>query len=437
MNRKKLILAIILILMVVFNLSARQVKLEASLSHPLLEAEKKQTTFLKVSLTGFEMVSRRERPPVNIALVLDKSGSMSGEKIEQAKEAALYALDLLSDKDILSVVAYDDQVQVLVPSTRVSNRQLIRQGIRRLEAAGSTALYAGVSKGADELRKFLKRNQVNRVILLSDGQANVGPDTPGALGELGSSLIQEGISVTTIGLGLGYNEDLMAELARRSDGNHAFVKNSEQLVTIFKAELGDVLSVVAQEVVININCGEGIRPVRVLGREADISGNKVRAYMNQIYSNQEKYLLLEIEVPASRPGSKMHIADINISYANLETRVQDKLASEVAARFTEDTRQVKESLDKPTMEAAVMQIATETNKKAVKLRDEGRVEEAKEVLQENAEYLKGKAEELESDDLEAYGEENAADSQALDNNWNERRKSMRAKQSRNQMQQSY
>ena len=113
---------------------------------------------------------------------------------------------------------------------------------------------------------------MNRVILLSDGQANVGPKSATELGELGMSLGKEGISVTTIGLGAGYNEDLMANLAGYSDGNHAFVENAEDLVRIFNYEFGDVLSVVAQDLVIRIQLMDGVRPMRLLGRDGEILG---------------------------------------------------------------------------------------------------------------------------------------------------------------------
>ena len=110
-------------------------------------------------------------------------------------------------------------------------------------------MFSGVSKGASEVRKFLDSNRVSRVILLSDGLANLGPSTPSELGQLGHSLSKEGISVTTIGLGLGYNEDLMTQLAGMSDGNHAFVQNYSDLTKIFAAEFNTALTVVANQLV--------------------------------------------------------------------------------------------------------------------------------------------------------------------------------------------
>jgi Ca-activated chloride channel family protein len=175
--------------------SAEQVRLEVSLDKPTMLADKKQAAFVKIGLTGFKLESSQKRTPVNVAIVLDKSGSMQGEKIAKAKEAAIAAIGRLGAEDIASVVAYDSTVQVIVPATKLSDKEAVLQQIRGIEANGSTALFAGVSKGADELRKFFDKNRVNRVILLSDGLANVGPQSPSELAELGASLMKEGIYV--------------------------------------------------------------------------------------------------------------------------------------------------------------------------------------------------------------------------------------------------
>ena len=109
----------------------------------------------------------------------------------------------------------------------------------------------------------------------SDGHANVGPSSPGELGDLGASMKKENISVSTLGLGLGYNEDLMVQLAGKSGGNHQFIENASELADIFRREFDDVLSVVAQTIDVTVEIPEGIRPVRVLGNSADINGQSV------------------------------------------------------------------------------------------------------------------------------------------------------------------
>ena len=144
---------------------------------------------------------------------------------------------------------------------------------------------------------------MNRVVLISDGLANVGPSSPAEVGELGRQLAGKGISVTTIGLGLDYNEDLMQRLAAASDGNHAFVESPRQLADIFDKEFGDALSIAAQDVTIIIECRAGFKPTRVLGREADISGSTIKLKLNQLQADNERYVVIEMETPVGSARS--------------------------------------------------------------------------------------------------------------------------------------
>ena len=410
-------------------LMAAQVKLDVSMAQPTLVAEKKQTTFVKVGLTGFKMSSKADRAPVNVSLVLDKSGSMSGTKIAKAKEAAIWAVRRLDSNDIVSVVVYDSTVRVLVPATKLTDKEAVCRKIREINSGGSTALFAGVSKGAAELRKFIDRNRVNRVILLSDGLANVGPKTPSALGELGTSLIKEGISVSTMGLGLGYNEDLMARLARRSDGNHIFIEKAEDLAKVFNFEFDHVLSVVAQEVSITINVSPEIRPVRVLGREAEINGRRVIVHLNQLYSEQEKYVMLEVELPATKAGRIRQIAQVDVSYANMETKTTDRLSSTVSVNFDPSEDVVQRKTNAAVMTECVLQIANEQNKLATALRDKGDVAGARQVLIANGKYLVTNATLYESKELRRRGVANENQADLLEGkDWERGRKIMRLHQ---------
>jgi len=415
----------------------QQVKLDVAMGTPVLLAGAPRTAFLKIGLTGFEL-KQDKRVPLNVAIVLDRSGSMGGDKIVRAREAAINAIELLDERDVVSVVTYDDKVDVLVPASRLTDRASIIAKIQKIDVGGSTALFAGVSKGAEEVRKNLQGEFVNRVILLSDGQANVGPSTPGELSELGAAFMKEGIAVSTIGLGLGYNEDLMSGLAKASDGNHAFVEKPADLARIFKLEFGDLLSVVAQEVLVKVNCGDGVKPLRVLGREADVAGSKISAMLNQLYSKQEKFIVVEVEVPAGSPGQTMQVASVDVSYGNMATRGNDVLTGTASVSFTQEVAQVKEQQDDKVMVSAVRLVANETNKQALALRDEGRVEEAKKLLTKNADFLRTNAAEFEADDLAKDAEFNR--SQAADvagPDWNTTRKAMRKMQYTNDMQQSY
>ncbi len=418
--------------------AAKQITLDVSMANPTLLADKKQKTYLKVGLTGFKISSKGKRAPVNIAFVIDKSGSMSGQKIAKAREAAKFAVRRLDRKDIVSLVAYDSTVRVLLPATRLNDKDAVCRAIDRLGAGGSTALFAGVSKGAAELRKFKHKDYVNRIILLSDGLANVGPSSPSALGELGGSLIKEGISVSTLGLGSDYNEDLMSQLASRSDGNHIFIERADDLARIFNFEFDDVLSVVAQEVAIEIKLGQGVRPIRVLNREAEINGNKVIVKLNQLYAEQEKYILIEVEVPATKAGRSRKIAEVDVSYSNMATKTTDRVASTVSATFDKSEKTVEAKTNKAVTVECVIQIANGQNKLATVLRDKGDIDGARKLLLDNAKFLEYNGTKFDSEKLRIRYRWNHDQAENLDGEkWNNSRKLMRRYQHFDATQQSF
>ncbi len=426
------------------SLDAEQIKLSAALAKPTMLAGEKSLNHLKIKLTGFDLPKSSNRPPVNIALVLDRSGSMKGEKIQQAKRAALAAIDRLRDDDIVSVVTYDTNVRVLVPATKASDRESIRQAIEGIQADGNTALFAGVSKGAAEVRKFRDDKHVNRIILLSDGLANVGPSSPSELEQLGQSLLKEGISVSTLGLGSGYNEDLMTSLASASSGNHVFIENADNLVGVFNNEFDDLLSVVASEFSIQIKLASSMRPVRSLGNKADIQGQVIRIPLAQLYARQERYFILEVEVAAGVDGQESPLADVQIQYRNMQTNTTDQLGSKIAVRYSSKPEKVEADIDVEAKVLTAVQIAAERNREATALRDAGKIAEAKLLLERNATDLAMISDfSLKNNfvcpDVELGCTTNRKQSAEVADNtkWNENRKKMREYQNSTSQQQSY
>jgi Ca-activated chloride channel homolog len=415
---------------------ASQVGLSVAMSNPVLKSDQKQTAFLKVGLSGFKMPAANRRVPVNVALVLDKSGSMNGRKIEEARQAAIQAIRRLDANDIVSVIVYDSTVEVLVPATKLTDKDTVCRKIASVQPGGRTALFAGVSKGAAEIRKFLDSERVNRIVLLSDGLANIGPSAPSELGSLGSSFKKEGISVTTMGLGLDYNEDLMVQLASHSGGNHVFIEDETQLAGFFKQEFDTVLSVVAQEVAITIDVAKGIRPVRVMGNRAEINGQQVVTSLAQLYSEQEKFVVLEVEVPASPEGKVRDVAQVSVDYDNMLTHRTDRLSGKASVNFSSSDAVVSSNVNADVLEAGVLLFANERNKLATVLRDKGDIDAARQLLLSNADYLRKYAVELNSHELGVACELNGVQSKNLDAaDWKRGRKLMRFGQYRTDTQQ--
>jgi Ca-activated chloride channel family protein len=368
-------------------------RLRIDLDRAVLPADAPERAIIKICLDGLRLPRHESRPPVNLALVIDRSGSMSGEKIERAKEAAREVLRHLSSDDIFALVAYSSDVRTLVPAQPVGNGRDIERAIESIEAGGNTALFAGVSQGASELRRYCESNDgVNRIVLLSDGLANVGPDSPEELGRLGAAFLKEGISVTTVGLGLGYNEDLMTRLAQRSDGNTYFVESSEDLPHIFAAELGDVLNVVARRLVVEIEFPDNVRPLGFVGREGVIRGRKAELTLNQLYGGQEKFALVEVEVTPPESGAGIEIARARVSYDDALTRRNATLTATRSVQFSRSRRTVIESADQKVQADYARNVIAVAKDKAVELVDNGRREEAAQQMRQQAAELQKMAE---------------------------------------------
>lgn len=365
------------------------VRLRIDVDRTVLPADATEKAVVQIALDCAGPVRRDSRPPVNIAIVIDRSGSMAGDKIAKAREAALEAVRRLSPDDIVALIAYDSVVQTLVPARRIGDGRQLEEAICSIEAGGQTALHGGVSRGAMEVRRHLESGRyVNRVILLSDGLANVGPSTPEELGRLGTSLMKEGISVTTIGLGLGFNEDLMTRLAQRSDGNTYFVESSADLPRIFAAELGDVLNVIARRVIIEIEFPEHVRPLRFVGREGAIRGQHAELTLNQLYGGQEKFALVEVEVAPAKAGAEREIARAHVRYEDALSQKSATLTAQRNVQFSASRAAVIASADKKVQADYAVNAIAAAKDEAIALVDANRRDQAAQVLRQRTSELR-------------------------------------------------
>jgi Ca-activated chloride channel family protein len=384
---------------------ARGVTCRIDLDRGILTAEATQRVVLKVSLEA-PAVAEAQRPPVNLAVVLDRSGSMSGDKIEKAKEAAIEVLRRLGAQDRFALVLYESQVETLVPSQSAANTEWIEKRIRGIAAGGNTALFGGVSQGAAEVRKQTGDARfIHRIILLSDGLANVGPSSPADLARLGGALIKEGISVTTVGVGTDYNEDLMTQLAQRSDGNNYFVESGADLPRIFRAELGDVLNVVARKVILEIECAGGVRPLRIIGRDGRIRGSTVEVALNQLYGGQAKYALVEVEVPATAADASRDIALARCTYEQALTLQSGTATATAVARFSAREAEVVGSANPAVQADLGLNVIALAKDEAVDLAAAGKTAEAATQMQQRSEELRQLGDRYDNDDLRRQSRE--------------------------------
>ena len=187
------------------------------------------------------------RRPLNISLVIDRSGSMAGEKIRNAKKAAKYLIDQMQGDDYVSVVIYDGSVDVLQEAIHPYNKQSIKNKIDAITDRGGTNLMGGAMKGYSLVKRNHSEEYINRVLLLSDGLANEGITNPTEIQRIVKRYNnQDGITISTFGVGSDYNEDLMTAMAENGMGNYYFIKDAENIAGIFRKELNGLMEVVAQ-----------------------------------------------------------------------------------------------------------------------------------------------------------------------------------------------
>jgi len=332
-----------------------------------------QEVVVKIDLSALAGRKKPSHTPLNLAVVLDKSGSMTGPKLEKAKQAARQVVERLGAKDFFSLVVYSDRAEVLVPARRVTDKEAVQERIDSIRADGSTALFAGVRLGADQLQEYFSSKRINRVILLSDGLANVGPSSTRDLRRLGSQLAEGGIAVTTIGVGDDYNEDLMAGLAEASDANYYYVQDTEKLPGIFAKELGEMLAVAARDVRIEITCPAGVTPLGLVGRAERFEDQRAIVNLSQFTLGQNRYLLLRCRVRDGQP----EVARVKVSYKDELDNGSDQSAAGVARiSFTENRADADKSINNAVVAQKLLMLTAVAKDEAMTLADKGQLKAA-------------------------------------------------------------
>ena len=368
-------------------LADKSVGIEVGADCPVVKTGGREKITARVLVRPFVREDRK-RAPLAVALVIDKSGSMGADdKMENAKLGAMEALRMLDARDRAAVIVYDSDACVLAKATGAGETEDFRRKIARVEAGGNTALYDGVVAGMSEISRFAGDGMALRVILLSDGLANVGPSSAGELSVLGRRMSREDAAVTTIGLGLDYDEDLMTVLASESGGNAYFAKNSRVLADIFRRDMKDALALTGRRVSVTFECNSGVRPIRAVGRERRADGDIIEMDIDNLYG-AEKYALFELEIPDGEDGAALKAGTAKAEYIDAYDGSSVTLSSSLEIRYSSDADVVAQSRDANITAQAEMARNAEIREEAVRLADSGQAGAAAEMLRERSEHLK-------------------------------------------------
>ena len=277
--------------------------------------------------------------PSHLTLVIDRSGSMAGPRLQNAMSGAVAAVDHLADGDTVSVVAFDTKPAVIVPATEISsaNRSRIRDAIRGITLGGDTCISCGIEEA---LAQFISRaGTVHRMIVLSDGDATAGVrDVPGFRG-LAQRARDRGVAVSTVGVGVSYNQKIMGAIAQESGGGHHFIDDTQSLERVFQAEAEQLRSTVAVNTEATIDLAPGVELEQVFDRSFQKRGRQVVVPLGNFAQGETKTVLLKVRVPSRNEGASA-VADVGLSFRDLVKKEDGRCTGKLGVTVTRDASKV-------------------------------------------------------------------------------------------------
>ncbi len=277
-------------------------------------------TFVFASVTGADAAT--QTPAVNLALVIDRSGSMFGKKIANAIAAAVGSVDRMRDGDSVTVVSFDTAASVVVAPTRISpsSRPSIMAAIRNIRLGGDTCISCGLETAMTQLESVpappAGHDQVSRMILLSDGEATHGiKDIPGVRG-LATRMRDRGVTISTVGVDVHFDEQFMSAIAVESNGRHYFVADASGLDKIFTEEFESLEAALARDAELVIEPAPGVVVEEVFERSFRREGNRIIVPFGTFSARQEKTVLMRVRAPVDREGVQ-GVAQMRLAYRDL------------------------------------------------------------------------------------------------------------------------
>jgi Ca-activated chloride channel homolog len=355
------------------------ITLDGSVNYPYLSSSGGGLA-LQVGVTTDKCVTE-ERRPMNICVVLDRSGSMGDAgKMEYAKKALLALIDRLDSDDMLSIVIYDDVVDVLRPARCVSRKDEIKRCVMDITPRNSTNLGGGMIEGLNQVECHAGSGYVSRVVLISDGLANRGITDPRRLNEIARRFRARSISLTTMGVGLEYNENLMVGLAESGGGNYYFIESPGSLASIMQSELHSISRVMAQDVTIRLVPGSGVTIDDIIGCEYHRDGSAVVLNVGDLYSDEHREWTARLHVPAGNGRCMVAEGSMNYKTTGVPVGVVKGFTAEI--HYSEDAAAIEKSRNLEVQGKADIAASTRDVDNAMHAIDEGRVEEAEQLLKD-------------------------------------------------------
>lgn len=363
--------------------------IEAKWEKPLVAADGGNATLMLRIAPVAKPAQGERRAPLDVAFALDRSGSMSGEKLELVKDAVDVAASFLRDEDRVSLTIYDHAVETLQPLSQATARvkTALRLALRGIDAGGSTALADGWLTACQTLAEAPvvtgSEVRIRRTLLLTDGLANVGITNPTELTTHAHELRRRGISTSTLGVGADFDEELLAGMAEAGGGNFRYIATAGELRAFFEAELGELLTIVAAGLSLDLTLPHGLRASLISPYPGERAGKRLSVSLRDLPAGEEIRLVFSV---TAAPGMVGTLHQVHATVCWSDTHADTRRQTEVAVPgilLTDAGTVAATSADPEVAEEAALQHAANERREAIRLDRAGRYAESRARLRDS------------------------------------------------------
>jgi Ca-activated chloride channel family protein len=354
--------------------------LSALLDCDLVAVEHTDELNLLVELTAPSPTCTAQRQPATLQVVLDRSGSMAGDRFEGAKSALISLVDRLDPADNLGVVAFDDAVQVVVPAGPLTNKAAVKHAIAAVYDGGSTDLSSGYLRGLQEAQRVAGPTGAT-LLLVSDGHANAGVTDPVQLGQVATRARSKNVTTSTLGFGLGYDERLLAALARGGAGNELFAEEADTAVALIAGEVDGLLTQVAQAASLRLTWTDHVAGISVLN-DLPVVGlpDGAMLELGTFYAGETRRLLVKLSVPGIPALGLTQVATLEFTHVSLPDLVQHSTTVPVMVNVVPGDQAAGRIPDPKVRSEELFQVTQKAKRESSKLLSQGRGDEASALL---------------------------------------------------------
>jgi Ca-activated chloride channel family protein len=339
-----------------------QLQVRVQLDKSVIPAGKTGKRIIELTLTAPPAPEDKPHIPLNLSLVIDRSGSMHGDKLKYVKEAAAHVIDLLSEKDRLAVILYDNEAETLMHSQFLTDevKKELKAKLKPVRSGASTFLYGGWLTGCRQVAEAVADDTFNRTLLLTDGLANVGERDIGPLSVHAQELFTRGISTSCFGVGFDYDEHLLESMANHGGGSFHFLETLNAIPLVFEREFDEIISITQKDVKITLDLPAGVEPSVSANWHTEKEGNKYSIFLGSLMADQSQSIYLHL---ANLNGTKNQPIEIPIEVTGVD-QDQSEHKTKSSITFTPVSASKESSIeqDEDMMERfAVVDLADKAN----------------------------------------------------------------------------